>query len=269
MGVRRSLGVALVASVLVLGCRATSGSGAIEYQKNAELPQGAAASAPPPLQVVVQPVPSKPVGPVLTPEMKAKADKATADSEALMLATVKECGAQWFGDGACAETFFRPFAEDYQAYYAFERDPARTAGRVDSLPRLGGADASVDQVTSRLSLSCEERCRSARLETIHTATEEAGHACGRAKKGYSACAELGKKIAHTLPEREADLAEGSCEGTCDNDRARAARDARRPKTKAQIAACESKCHADDNGGWCGTGVMSCLEGCQPLTDLSH
>lgn len=211
----------------------------------------------------MQKVPTRPVGPELTPEKKAKADRAVLASETLMLATVRECGAQWFGDGACDTTFFRPFAEDYQAYYAFERDPARQTGRVDSLPRVGGAEASVEQVASRLSLACEERCRAARLATIHTATEEAGHACGRSRAGYAACDELGKKIAHTLPEREADLARGSCEGQCDNDRVRAARDARRPRTKAQIAACEAKCNAEDTGGWCGTGLLSCLEDCQP------
>ncbi len=211
-------------------------------------------------------VDTPPVGPELTPEKRAAADRAALASEARMLATVRECGAQWLGDAACDATFFRPYAEDYQAYYAFERDPARETGRIDSLPRLGGADASVEQVASRLSLACEDRCRAARMATIHTATEDAGHACGRTKKVYAACDELGEKIAHTLPEREADLARGSCEGQCDADRAVAERDARRPRTKAQVAACEAKCHAEDRGGWCGTGVLSCLESCQPLSN---
>ncbi len=129
---------------------------------------------PPPAQVVVESVPAKRIGPELTPEKKEMAVRAALSAAAQMLATESECGAQWFGDGACDVTFFRPFAEDYQAYYAFERDTARETGRIDSLPRLGGADVSAEEVATRLSGACEDRCRAARLGTIHTATEEAG-----------------------------------------------------------------------------------------------
>ncbi len=220
---------------------------------------------PPAAQIVVESVPTKRIGPAHTPEMKDRADRAAASAAVLMQATERECGAQWFGDGACDVTFFRPFAVDYQAYYALERDPARTDGRVDSLPRVGGPDVSVEDATTNLSLACEERCRASRLATIHTATEEAGRSCSRAPRGYAACEALGKKVAHTLPEREADLAEGSCEGQCDNARAQAAHmarvNARRPRTKAQEAACEAECGRLHGGGWCGTPLLECMMEC--------
>ncbi len=219
----------------------------------------------PPAQIVIESVPTKRVGPEHTPEMKERADRAAVAAAAQMLATLHECGAQWFGDGACDPTFFRPFAEDYQAYYALEQDPKRIDGRVDSLPRVGGPGVSVEDAASHLSLACEEQCRAWRMATIHTATEDAARACVRARRGHAACEELGKRVAHTLPAREADLAEGSCEGQCDNTRAQASHiakvNAHRPRTKAQEAACEAECGRLHGGGWCGTPLLECMMEC--------
>ena len=252
--------VALTVTALLAACTRPS-----------EVRSPIAPSLPPPAQIMVVGVPTKRLGPDHTPEMKEKADKAALAAAVQLLSTERECGAQWFGDGACDQTFFRPFAEDYQANYSLEKDLARDSSRSDSLPRLGGPGVSVESLAMRLSLACEERCRSSRMASIHTATEEAGRACSAASRGYGACEELGKKVAHTLPEREADLAQGSCEGQCDGARARAAHmakvNARRPRTKAQAAACEAECNRLHGGDWCGTPLFGCLADCSPTPTL--
>ena len=210
--------------------------------------------------------PAKSAIPV-TPEMKATADQAAVAAEAQMAATERECGAQWFGDGSCDATFFRSFAADYQAYYATQADPTRDQSRIDALARLGGKGVSIEEAATRLSLACEERCRTKRVASIHVATEEAARTCGKASRGYGVCEALGKKIAHTLPAREADLAENSCTGQCDDTRSERAsiqrRNANRPRTKAQVAACKAECERTQGGGWCGTGLLACLADCSP------
>jgi hypothetical protein len=203
------------------------------------------------------------VGPELTPEKKARADQAATAGAELLATTERECGAAWLGDAACNKERFLALAADYQAYYAYEKDPAQDTSRIDSLPRLGGLGVTADELATRVSGFCEERCRAARMAGVGAASQEAGVACGRARKGYVACDALGKRVAQTLPQREADLAAGRCEGTCDDVRQRAADDAKRPRTKAQEAACETKCRRDDPGGWCGTNLMTCLMYCQP------
>lgn len=161
----------------------------------------------------------------------------------------------------------------YQAHYGIAVDPRQNDGRVDALPRLGGVDLDIDEVTRRITWHCTERCETARRLAVGEAVTEAVSACAEGAK--SACAELARHengAAHVK----------TCERRCDDQKSSAKQEreheARRPRTKTQAIACLKTCMRDCTGGrivvdasghyakppddWCATCDFSCASECK-------
>lgn len=235
------------------------------------------ATTTPPLSVPPTPAPETavvPPAPKPAPEDPAVHDRADAAVHAVaqrLEAIVMSCEKDWLEPTtACKADAFEPFATEYQAYYGEHRDPQAESGRSDSLTRLGGPTANVSQIAADLTRSCEDRCTKARLPVLRNAATEAAEKCfktkGGDKAGDNVCRSFVKKLAATVRPAEAERWSDECFGICEDKRRevreRIAFEARRPKTRAEAAACRARCEREHAGSWCGTGVLECLGGCE-------
>lgn len=223
-----------------------------------------APAAPAPLEIA--PVPAAPA-----PDdsaLKAKAEDAVTLAAQKLHDIAETCKTDWLEtDVACPASEFTPIATDYQAYYAERPDPRKEEGSYYSLPRLGGPTRTVEQVTNDLVLGCEDNCRSQRNASISASVDDAVAACEKAKGGFASCKKLEERLAKNVRASEVERWTGLCEGRCEEHRVLVAREAavdrKRPRTAAERARCEAACHKAHDGGWCGTGIMTCLSECAP------
>lgn len=228
-------------------------------------PEPVAAPLPPaPIEVATVPAPPAPD----TTALKAKAEEAVDAAARKLEAIGQTCAKDWLEtDVACPASEFTQIATDYQAYYAERPDLRKESGSYYSLPRLGGPTRTVEQVTNDLVMGCEDGCRAQRSASIGSALDDAVEACKKAKSGHASCKELEKRLSKNVRASEVERWEGTCESRCDSHRAEIAYaaevDRKRPKTSAERAQCEAACHRQHDGGWCGTGIMTCLGRCVP------
>ncbi|MBX3230482.1 MAG: hypothetical protein KIT84_02885 [Labilithrix sp.] len=221
---------------------------------------------PPPDAPEVAVLPPAPAPPPEDPAVRERADDAVLASEQKLEAIAERCERDWLEpENVCKAEQFESFATDFQAYYADHAIVSTEGARIDSLLFLGGPTSSVEQVTTALTYHCEERCRKRRLPQLEAAAMKAADQCFAAKSGFDACKAFVKKMSATVRPVETERWADECYGVCDDRRAavksRAAIDAQRPTTPAAAAACKAKCRKQHDGGWCGTGLLSCLSLC--------
>src|SRR5687768_11111592 len=123
-----------LATALVMVCAAACGP-----QEPAASPPRAVTAAPrAAVELEVAPRPPEP-----TPEAlaaRALADESVTWLAADLAAVDAECRDRWVdGEVACASRGFGEIAARYQAHYGSHVDPRRDTGRIDALPRWGGA----------------------------------------------------------------------------------------------------------------------------------
>jgi hypothetical protein len=260
---RRPLAQGVLAVVLLGACGAN------------EVPVAAPRPPREELVVVAAPADAAPASP--SPETtRGPADDAVRRLATKLEDVAKACGTHWTeASDLCAEASFAEIAVTYQAHYATSEDPLRNQGRIDALPRLGGRDATVESVTARISVLCNERCDLARRTSLAEVRAEAVEACA-GKAGRPACALLAQRVPANATG-SVKTAVTDCERACDDRRrdARAAaeRERNRPRTEAQSHLCFRACMSRCTGGrvvpaldgtfkpdpddFCGTCQMTC------------